>query len=295
MRILLIPFSVLILEDSTRISINKNIANYTKQLRNPLYVYKFIIDNVRTSKGVEWIPYSQIGNLEKIAEGGFGIVHKATWQYETVAIKSNSYFSLKSHYYTPDIYNSNVIDCRGITQDPVTKDYMIIMTYANSGILHDCLQKKFINITWIKKVFVLVDISKGPFSNVEHNVDLIYEIIDGKQPNITNDTLKCFANLMRRCWNLDPLKRPNIFAFQGLKLGPEFSQGSRPFTSKTSSLISELSTINSFTMILHSNAIYISRQLSKLISTVNSLGKRNIKKLKTEIQDNGRGQKCLKE
>ncbi|GBB88167.1 hypothetical protein RclHR1_01470015 [Rhizophagus clarus] len=55
-----------------------------------------------------------------------------------------------------------------------------------------------------------------PFSNVEHNVDLIYEIIDGKQPNITNDTLKCFANLMRRCWNLDPLKRPNIFAFQGL-------------------------------------------------------------------------------
>ena len=28
---------------------------------------------------MEWIPYSQIKNLEKIAEGGYGIIYKATW------------------------------------------------------------------------------------------------------------------------------------------------------------------------------------------------------------------------
>ena len=40
----------------------------------------------------------------------------------------------------------------------------------------------------------------------------------------------------------------------------------------------------------HSNAIYTSKPLSKLISTVNSSRKRNIEELKIEIQNNG---KCL--
>ena len=29
---------------------------------------------------IEWIPYSRITNLEKIAEGGFGIIYQATWE-----------------------------------------------------------------------------------------------------------------------------------------------------------------------------------------------------------------------
>jgi serine/threonine protein kinase len=37
---------------------------------------------------MEWIPYSQIRNLEKIAEGGFGIIYKAIWLNKTtVAVK----------------------------------------------------------------------------------------------------------------------------------------------------------------------------------------------------------------
>ncbi|EXX68273.1 Sps1p [Rhizophagus irregularis DAOM 197198w] len=111
-----------------------------------------------------------------------------------------------------------------------------------------------------------------PFADVEHNIDLIYEIIDGKRPEITNDTPECFANLMRQCWNSDPSKRPIINEFlipifkwynttfeispsfrkefteifeqaekkrleliQLKKLGPEFSQKSHPkaiFTSR---------------------------------------------------------------
>ncbi|EXX51410.1 Bck1p [Rhizophagus irregularis DAOM 197198w] len=47
-----------------------------------------------------------------------------------------------------------------------------------------------------------------PLDNVEHDVDLIYKIIDGKRPNITDDTPEDFANLMKRCWNPNPKKRP---------------------------------------------------------------------------------------
>src|SRR3954470_10332087 len=49
-----------------------------------------------------------------------------------------------------------------------------------------------------------------PFANVEHDHNLIYQIINGKRPEITDDTPEPFANLMRSCWNSDPKKRPTI-------------------------------------------------------------------------------------
>ncbi|EXX58921.1 Sps1p [Rhizophagus irregularis DAOM 197198w] len=356
---------------------------------------------------VRWVPYSQIKNLEKIAEGGFGTVYKAIWNNEPVAVKrfSNSqniskYFlnELKSLYHTSNFF---VIDCRGITQDPVTEDYMIIMTYANGGNLHDYLQKNFVNITWHNKVVILWDISNGlkaihennfihrdfhsgnillsigqdwkigdlglsqpaentslnneiygvipyiapeifkggkfskesdiyslgmimwelttgckPFADVEHNINLIYEIIDGKRPEITNDTPEWFANLMKQCWNSVPSKRPTIYEFrvtigecynftkefpfqfnkftemfvqaekkrleliQSKKLGPEFSQKSHPkaiFTSRAlSSLISKSLTINSSTIIRNMKQEYITKENDFDINTTQRLSSSNI-------------------
>src|SRR5581483_12206505 len=52
------------------------IAYYETNLNensDPLNVYKFVRD-LETSP-FEWYPYSKISNLEKIAEGGFGIVY----------------------------------------------------------------------------------------------------------------------------------------------------------------------------------------------------------------------------
>ena len=44
----------------------------------------------------------------------------------------------------------------------------------------------------------------------ENNAGLIYKIIDKKRPEITNDTPRCFADLMKKCWDSDPLKSPSI-------------------------------------------------------------------------------------
>ncbi|CAI2175017.1 6367_t:CDS:2 [Funneliformis geosporum] len=49
-----------------------------------------------------------------------------------------------------------------------------------------------------------------PFANFEQDHELIYHIIDGNRPEITHDTPECYANLMKRCWDTDPLKRPSI-------------------------------------------------------------------------------------
>jgi hypothetical protein len=49
-----------------------------------------------------------------------------------------------------------------------------------------------------------------PFANVEHDNQLIYKILDGLRPQITEDTPECYANLMKSCWDSDPKKRPSI-------------------------------------------------------------------------------------
>src|ERR1051325_9868228 len=49
-----------------------------------------------------------------------------------------------------------------------------------------------------------------PFADVEHDHNLIYQIINGKRPEITDDTPECFANLMKSCWDPDLKKRPPI-------------------------------------------------------------------------------------
>ena len=50
-----------------------------------------------------------------------------------------------------------------------------------------------------------------PFANVDHDTDLIYKIVDGKRPEITDDTPECFANLMKKCWNSNPTKMPGLW------------------------------------------------------------------------------------
>ncbi|RGB40014.1 hypothetical protein C1646_688682, partial [Rhizophagus diaphanus] len=57
------------------------------------------------------------------------------------------------------------------------------------------------------------EISSGqpPFINYEHDYDLAINIINGIRPKIVSGTPLEYKNLMRECWNADPLKRPDIY------------------------------------------------------------------------------------
>ena len=59
---------------------------------------------------------------------------------------------------------------------------------------------------------VMWELTSGckPFANVEHDINLIYKIIDGERPKITDDTPEFYASLMKHCWDSDPSKRPPI-------------------------------------------------------------------------------------
>ncbi len=65
--------------------IHNQIADYTKSIAkdtNPLNVYEFYQkDLLPLQLIIKWIPFTQFTNLEKIAEGGFGIIYKAKCFY----------------------------------------------------------------------------------------------------------------------------------------------------------------------------------------------------------------------
>ncbi|EXX53532.1 Cdc15p [Rhizophagus irregularis DAOM 197198w] len=109
-----------------------------------------------------------------------------------------------------------------------------------------------------------------PFDNVKHDHNLIYNILDGERPKITEDTPECYANLMKSCWDPDPTKRPSIkdirltfgrWTFKG-KNKAEFIQAE----TKRMELIQSKKLGPEFAEKRHSEANYISRPLSALIS-----------------------------
>ncbi|GES87538.1 kinase-like domain-containing protein [Rhizophagus clarus] len=121
---------------------------------------------------LEWIPYNKFYDIEYIAKGGFGKVFKAKWIDGYIwswdnKIKNwermdfNRYVALKSLYNSENVTSefineitmhrktvytfeySNVVKVYGITQDPETKDYMMVMEYVENGSLRNYLDKNY--------------------------------------------------------------------------------------------------------------------------------------------------------
>ncbi|UZO23678.1 uncharacterized protein OCT59_016009 [Rhizophagus irregularis] len=132
-----------------------------------ILIYYFIITFFHSKTLIIWIPFSQIKCLKVKARGHFGIIYRGIWIDKTVAIKKfldskdfDAYFwnELKSHCKCCGCGCIN--RCYGITMDPKTKDYMLVLQYAKEN-LHEYLQTNYVKITWKEKVEMLYQISIG--------------------------------------------------------------------------------------------------------------------------------------
>ncbi|CAG8483359.1 4180_t:CDS:10 [Acaulospora morrowiae] len=136
---------------------------------------------------LEFIPYEEFSNVIKIGHGEFSQVYKATWNKgclrnwnkkdgnftrfppSTVALKvleesreMNSEFLKEQQFLNRTSmkakYKKRFINVYGISQDPVSKNYIFVTIYANHGNLKKCLQTYFSNITWLDKGKLLKNI-----------------------------------------------------------------------------------------------------------------------------------------
>jgi serine/threonine protein kinase len=73
-----------------------------------------------------------------------------------------------------DFFNhANINTYYGITQNPDSQNFLIVMKYFESGDLTNCIINKFFNINWYNKIKILSDISYG-LKNI-HGADIIHK------------------------------------------------------------------------------------------------------------------------
>ncbi|RHZ81629.1 hypothetical protein Glove_117g111 [Diversispora epigaea] len=147
---------------------------------------------------IEWIPYDRFKDINQIGKGGFGTIHYAKWidgnirewdienqQWERypkdkeVALKKFDNFvnfndvlnEMEIHLKTRA--QSASIRFYGITQDPITHSYMMVLEYAADGNLREYLKINFNNIDWERKLYNLRELSYR-LINI-HVLDIVHQ------------------------------------------------------------------------------------------------------------------------
>ncbi|GBC18495.1 kinase-like domain-containing protein [Rhizophagus irregularis DAOM 181602=DAOM 197198] len=140
---------------------------------------------------LEWIEYDRFENVEYLAKGGFGTIYKAIWKdgfIEKWDSENNQWerrknpighknfpVALKCLHNSQDItseflreigshtmiVSNHVTQCYGITKDPESNNFMMVMSYAKEGSLRQHLNNRFNSMKWKSKLEILVDIAKG--------------------------------------------------------------------------------------------------------------------------------------
>src|SRR2546426_8072044 len=81
-------------------------------------------------------------------------------------MKLQCYIKFKSPYY------KGILDIYGISQDPNTKEYILVMRYAEDGSLKDYITKNFKNLKWKDKIQILYNIISG--LNIIHQKQFVH-------------------------------------------------------------------------------------------------------------------------
>ncbi|EXX74126.1 Rad53p [Rhizophagus irregularis DAOM 197198w] len=147
---------------------------------------------------LEWIEYDRFENVEYLAMGGFGTIYKAIWKdgfIESWDYENNKWKRMKIWYRKYEkfpvvlkcLHNSqdiasdflreiethnmvptgSVTHCFGITKDPESKNFMIVMNYVRNGSLRQYLNNNFNSSKWENKLDIL--------KNITRNIEYIHE------------------------------------------------------------------------------------------------------------------------
>ncbi|EXX79732.1 kinase-like domain-containing protein [Rhizophagus irregularis DAOM 181602=DAOM 197198] len=133
-------------------------------------------------KILEWIEYDRFENVEYLAKGGFGTIYKAIWKDGYISewdFENNQW--IRSKYYaenyknfpvvlkclhnsqdiTVDFLRECVTFCFGITKDPESNNFMMVMPYSKDGSLRQRLNNSFNSMKWEGKLDFLQKIANG--------------------------------------------------------------------------------------------------------------------------------------
>ena len=108
---------------------------------------------------------------------------------------------------------------------------------------------------------------KKPFHDRSHNHCLILDILEGKRPEITEDTPEFYADLVKKCWDPKPENRPTTYKIWEClrKISLSFGILESAESKRQEIIKSEKYLIDEKNHKNHPESFYTSRPLSKLI------------------------------
>src|SRR5436309_4086405 len=95
----------------------------------------------------------------------------------------NFSFQIKSHIISSN--SRRIVKCYGITKDPETNNFMMVMEYAQYGSLRHHLNNSFNSLNWNDKIYNLGDITVG-LETIHKNGLIHHDLHPG---NILNNKL----------------------------------------------------------------------------------------------------------
>ncbi|CAG8839700.1 27976_t:CDS:2, partial [Gigaspora margarita] len=124
---------------------------------------------------IQFITYDSFSNVEAIARGAFGEVSKAWWN------SAEKYVALKTLYTDPGSkttdsfeelvnefqlirhvdFHDNVVRFYGLSQEPMTFRYIMVLQYANGGNLREYLRANHATLDWPTKINMGKQIASG--------------------------------------------------------------------------------------------------------------------------------------
>uniref|UniRef100_U9TZ46 Protein kinase domain-containing protein n=1 Tax=Rhizophagus irregularis (strain DAOM 181602 / DAOM 197198 / MUCL 43194) TaxID=747089 RepID=U9TZ46_RHIID len=170
--------------------LKKKFTNWTsdnKQIDRLIQVMQLKINDVKDII-FEWIPYNQFSDIKEIGKGGFARVYSAKWKdgplywnkkkytrdsNKTVALKclnnsqniSNKFLNEVEAYSINNLNNTDnsgeILKIFGISQNPDTKDYIMVLQHARGGNFNNWLNNNYKNFNWSYKLKVLNNIING--------------------------------------------------------------------------------------------------------------------------------------
>ncbi|RIA92866.1 kinase-like domain-containing protein, partial [Glomus cerebriforme] len=159
---------------------------------------KGLIDMKIKCGNIDYIEYNNFSDIEKIGEGGFGIVNRANWIDGgiKVALKgplNNSIDDNQKEYFLRElkllrqINHPNINRFLGVTKDLVRNNYIIVLQYANQGNLREYLEKNFPSLHWEDKIQMALDITCG--LKYLHSRQIIHRDLHAKNILVNNGSL----------------------------------------------------------------------------------------------------------
>nr|CAG8582309.1 8968_t:CDS:2 [Entrophospora candida] len=194
-----------------------NLFNLKKKNKRSSNEKKWL-DKAIKQKRINLKDYSIFSDITYINKGTSGQIYRAKWNNVYVALKEikddsdmkRFVYEFRSHKRVD--YHDNILNIHGITKDPNSGNYLLVLQYANHGTLHEYLSANADKLDWENKLRLAYQLASG--IQTLHHEGIIHRDLHLYPYDIREDkvdgTPEEYFDLYTRCWDAEPDNRPDI-------------------------------------------------------------------------------------